>query len=41
MIAGLVSIVLGVISINYRLKDFFVGWDENSLEKEKICLWRG
>ena len=41
VIAGLVSIVLGVISINYRLKDFFVGWDENSLEKRKNLFVAG
>jgi len=36
--AGLVSMVLGIISTNYRLGDFFVGWDENSLEKRKTLF---
>jgi len=32
---GVVLIIMGVISVNYRISDFVGGWDINSLEKRK------
>ncbi|PIZ58334.1 hypothetical protein COY20_03760 [Candidatus Shapirobacteria bacterium CG_4_10_14_0_2_um_filter_40_12] len=36
--AGLVAIILGVMSTNYRLGDFFAGWDSDSLNKRKTLF---
>jgi hypothetical protein len=33
---GVVCLVLGIISINYRISDFVGGWDVNSLEKREM-----
>jgi O-antigen ligase len=38
---GLVAIVLGVVSTNYRLGDFFAGWDSDSLNKRKTLFVAG
>ena len=41
MMVGLASVVLGMISVNYRLSDFFAGWDSDSLNKRKTLFVAG
>lgn len=33
---GIICIILGVISVNYRLSDFVGGWDTDSIEKREL-----
>lgn len=33
---GVICLILGVISINYRLSDFVGGWDKDSLKKREL-----
>lgn len=33
---GVICLILGVISVNYRISDFMGGWDTNSLEKREM-----
>jgi len=41
VMVGLASVVLGMISVNYRLSDFFAGWDSDSLNKRKTLFVAG
>jgi len=41
VMVGLASVVLGMISANYRLSDFFAGWDSDSLNKRKTLFVAG
>lgn len=41
LVIGLVLIMLGMISTNYRLGDFFAGWDEESLSKRETLFVAG
>lgn len=36
LFSGVICLVLGVISINYRLSDFIGGWDVNSFQKREM-----
>lgn len=39
LFSGVIMLLLGLISINYRIKDFLGGWDIQSLQKrEKLAL---
>ena len=33
---GIICIILGVISVNYRISDFLGGWDTDSIEKREL-----